>query len=251
METLLSVKFDEDNLNQALRGLSQPIWGNERPSTLVWLAVGDEAGRRLVGLEEGPDYMEAIALRAGQRGIPLLYPLLDLDDNAALRASDVWASFRQPVIDASARYFADAIITAAIESSGPGFWEARWTVYISEQMATWTTESDLLEAVLDEGIDNLADILAAKFIDLAPTSLVTQVNLSVADVFSVDHYADVLKYLSSLNSVVDVEVEQLSLGRVTFVLSVHGGQSAVSQAIELGRVLEAISSNSGEYRLLP
>ena len=251
METRLSVKFDQDNLNQALRGLSQPLWGNERPSTLVWLTVDDATGRSLVGLEEGPEYMEAIARRAQQRGIPLLYPLLDLDDNAALRASDVWASFRQPVIDASARYFADAILTGAIEFSAPGIWEARWTVYIGDQMATWTSESDLLEAVLDEGIDNLADILASQFIDLAPTSVVTQVNLSVADVFSIDHYADVLKYLSSLNSVVDVEVEQLSPGQVTFTLSVHGGQSAVSQAIELGRVLEAISSHSGKYRRLP
>ena len=71
-ETRLSVKFDEDNLNQALRGLSQPIWGNERPSTLVWLTIDDADGRRLVGLEEAPEYIEAISHRAQQRGIPLL-----------------------------------------------------------------------------------------------------------------------------------------------------------------------------------
>ena len=53
-ETRLWLKFDEDNLNRALRNLGVPVWGNERPSTLVWLAVSDESGRHLTGLEDTP-----------------------------------------------------------------------------------------------------------------------------------------------------------------------------------------------------
>ena len=76
METRLWVKFDEDNLNQALRRLSVPVWGRERPSTLVWLAVSDQAGRRLIGLEDGAEYVQPIDQRAGPRGIALLHPLV-------------------------------------------------------------------------------------------------------------------------------------------------------------------------------
>jgi uncharacterized protein len=252
VETRLWVKFDQNNLDQALRDLSVPVWGKERPSTLLWLAVGDETGRRLVGLEDAAEYIQLIEQRAAQRGIALIYPLLDLDDSAALRASDVWGGFRQPIFDASQRYHADAILTGTIESSVPGIWEARWTAYIDNQMADWTSESDLLAAVLDEGIDNMADILVSQFAPNPVFPGVNEVRLSVADIFNTDQYASVLKYLSSLNSVADVEVTQVEEGKVTFVLKAHGGELAVTQAIELGRILAAISgSGDGNYRLLP
>ncbi|MFT5134235.1 MAG: hypothetical protein ACI9SC_002709 [Gammaproteobacteria bacterium] len=251
METRLWVKFDENNLNQALRGLSVPIWGKERPSTLVWIAVEDGEGRSLIGLEEGPEYVQAISQRAEKRGIALIYPLLDLDDNAALRASDVWGGFTQPIFDASSRYNADIILTVTIASPVSGLWEAHWSTYIDNQMANWTGESDLLEALLDEGIDNLADILATQFSPTTSSVGINQVILSVSDINNAEQYAIVLKYLSSLNSVSDVEVVQVEKSRVTFVVGAHGGELAVSQAIELGRILEAISSYGGDYRLLP
>ncbi len=250
-ETHLWVKFDEDNLNQALRDLSVPVWGGERPSTLLWLAVNDAQGRRLLGLEDGAEYIQAIEQRATQRGIAFIYPLLDLEDSAALRASDVWGGFRQPVVDASSRYHADAILTASIESPVAGIWEAHWTVYIDDQMASWSNEADLLAAVLEEGIDKLADMLASRFVRPDAFVGVKDVRLTVADIFDTDQYARVLKYLTSLNSVADVEVMQVEPGKVTYKLAAHGGELAISQAIALGRILEPIGSNSGDYRLLP
>lgn len=250
-ETRLWVKFDEDNLNAALRQLSVPVWGRERPSTLVWLAVADETGRHIVGPEEDADFTGIMERRARQRGIVLLQPLHDLDDSRRLRASDIWAGFREPVLDASGRYQADAILTGALESPVPGIWEARWTLYIDGKMASWTTESDLNQAVLDEGVDRLADILAAQFASIVDYGGVNLVQLSVADLNNVDQYAKVLAYLASLNSVTDVEVEEVEPGRVMFRLRAHGGNVAVNQAIELGRVLEPIGNREGDYRLLP
>jgi hypothetical protein len=250
-QTRLWVKFDEENLKQALRALSVPVWGWERPSTLIWLALEDEEGRRLIGMEEGAEYMEVISKRAVQRGIPLIYPLLDLHDNAALRASDVWGGFRQPILDASARYHPDVVISATVQSPVSGIWEGRWSVYIDNQMAAWTNESDLVEAILDEGIDNLADILASQFAPPDSRGGINLVTVSVSDIFALDQYASVLKYLSSLNSVSDIEVVQVAEGKVVFELRAHGGELAVSQAIELGRILEAISDNGSDYRLLP
>jgi len=250
-ETRLWVKFDEDNLNQALRDLSVPVWGKERPSTLLWLAVGDARGRRLAGLDDGAEYIQVIDQRARQRGIALIYPLLDLEDSAVLRASDVWGGFRQPVVNASTRYRPDAILTGSIESPVAGIWEGHWTVYIDDQMASWSNEADLLAAVLEEGIDNLGDILASRFVRPDALTGVNEVRLTVADIFDTDQYARVLKYLSSLNSGADVEVMQVEQGKVTFRIMAHGGDLSISQAIALGRILEPIGSNSGDYRLLP
>ena len=168
-----------------------------------------------------------------------------------MRASDVWGGFRQPVLDASARYHADAILAGAIESPVPGIWEGRWTVYMGQQTISWNSESVLLAAVLEEGVDKLVDILAAQFARSAVTPGINQVRLVVADIFNVDQYASVLAYLSSLNSVTDVEVTRVESGRVTYLLQAHGGELAISQAIELGRLLAPIGNSDSEYRLLP
>ncbi|NKB38869.1 MAG: DUF2066 domain-containing protein [Gammaproteobacteria bacterium] len=250
-ETRLWLKFDEDNLNFALRNLGVPVWGKERPSTLLWLAVDTEAGREIAGYEESPEYFLPIEKRASQRGIALIYPLLDLNDSSSLRASDIWGGFRQPVFDASSRYHTDAILTVSVDSPVPGIWEARWTAYIDNKMANWTSESDILDATLEEGIDRLADILAEQFATTPVDGQINRFKLTVADVFNVDQYAKVLAYLSSLNSVADVEVQLVENGLVEFELEAHGGKLAVSQAIELGRVLSPIAGNRNEYRLLP
>jgi len=61
-----------------------------------------------------------------------------------------------------------------------------------------------------------------------------------------------LRYLESLNSVTDVMVDEVDKGQVSFTLSAHGGSSAVTQAISLGRTLEPLSlGDQGVFRLLP
>ena len=45
---------------------------------------------------------------------------------------------------------------------------------------------------------------------------------------------------------------EVNESKIKFLLQAHGGELAVTQAIELGRILEAIgSSEDGSYRLLP
>jgi len=86
----LWVRFDAGTLDKRLRDLGVPIWGKQRPSTLVWLVVEDEGGRRLIGTDEESEYLSVLKERASVRGIPMLIPLLDLEDNARLKPSDVW-----------------------------------------------------------------------------------------------------------------------------------------------------------------
>ncbi|MFQ5659756.1 MAG: DUF2066 domain-containing protein [Gammaproteobacteria bacterium] len=246
----LWVRFDEETLNGALRGLSVPVWGKERPSTLIWLVVQDASGRRLLSMDSESDYISVIDRRARQRGIVLIFPLLDLEDTSRLRPSDIWGGFKGPVIAASRRYQVDSILTGSLEALAPGIWEGHWAAYIKEQTITWVTRGDLPDMALDEGVDGMSDILAAQFAHSGGLVQITDVNIAVADIFNVDQYARALNYLESLNSVTDVQVKRVEPGKVTFSLSAHGGELAITQAIALGRVLQPITAGNA-YRLLP
>ena len=249
----LSVRFNEESLNQSLRALSVPVWGAERPTTLVWMVVeGENRERRMVSIDSGSPYVPVIDNRAILRGIPLIFPLLDLEDTARLHPGDIWGGFRQPILDVSSRYHPDSILTGVLSSPASGIWEGRWTAYINDQVHSWVTQGDIPDAVLDEGIDGLADLLAQMFARSSVFTEMSAVRLSVADVNNAQQYARVLKYFDSLSSVSSVQVEQVEGNVVTFLLTAHGGSVAVSQAIALARIMEPVSGSTGmAYRLLP
>ena len=247
----LWVQFDESALNDIMRNYGIPLWGKERPSILVWLASQGPEGRQYVNPEDGTGYLRVMEKRAQSRGVALIFPLLDLVDSASLKASDLWAGFREPVISASGRYQADVVLTGMIEQVIPSVWEARWTVYINEQASNWTTEGDLPEVVLDEGIDGLVDHLASRFADSGGDVQENTVDIIVSDVVNLDQYARTLRYLASLNSVLRVNVKRVEPGQVTFQLRVHGGEMVITQAIALGSILESTAADNYSYRLMP
>jgi hypothetical protein len=247
----LWVQFDEDALNKIMRDYGIPLWGKERPSTLVWLASDGSTGRRLVNIEDSSDYLGMLDKRAQLRGISLIFPLFDLEDSSHLKASDIWGGFSEPVTSASARYHADTILTGSIEQVIPSVWEARWTVYIDDQVTNWVTQGDLPDVVLDEGIDGLIDILASRFASSGGYAQSNIVDISVSDIFNLDQYARTLKYLESLNSVTEVNVIRVESGKVTFQVRVHGGEMMIAQAITLGNTLEPVTTEKEySYRLV-
>jgi len=248
----LGVQFDEANLNNVLRDLGIPVWGRERPSVLVWIAMQDETSRQILDLETKPEFFRTLDEIANARGIAPIFPLFDLEDASNIRASDIWGGFSLPVFEASRRYHADSILVGRIELSAPGIWEGRWTVFIGEDSTTWTTEGVYPEALLEEGINGVTDILASRFGQSTVYTESGELDVTVIDIFSVDQYARTLQYLQSLSTVNNVQVTYVNEGRVDFRITALGGERSVAQAINFGRILEVEKQASGiTYRLLP
>lgn len=247
----LRIQFDEARLNSALRGLGIQIWGRERPSILVWVAMEQMNIREILKPEAHPEYVSAMYDTAKARGAVLMFPLFDLEDTTALRASDIWGGFKGPVLSASARYFPDTILSGRIESPLPGIWEGRWTLYIKDSVYNWSTEASYPEGVLAEGIDHVVDRLAAQFVQDSQLAESAETELRVIDVFTLDHYARVLDYLGSLSPVIRTHVAEVIPGTVVLRITAYGGDRSLFQAINLGRTLEAVDERSNTYRLLP
>lgn len=245
----LRISFDPRAVNQLLFDTGNPVWGRARPTTLIWLAVQDQTTRFLVGSDMGQAFQDEIARQAQRRGIPVLFPLMDLEDQAALHFTDVWGNFQDSILAASRRYQSEAVLVGRLYLRQGGEWEARWTLYSDAEPRYWSATASEAGAVLAAGIDSTADSLALRFAQRGGGSANRVTALAVSGVDSLKDFARVLDYLESIDSVTSLQVSRVEADNVVFHLRIRGDESGLRQAIAFGGTL-APESGSGSQDVM-
>jgi len=244
----LWVSFNAGILDKAMQNNNMPQWGGIRPVTLLWLVTQEGPDRKFIALEDEQGYAAILDGRAQLRGIPVVYPLLDSEDRLVVKETDVVGGVLDPVRQASQRYATDVVLIGNITTASATSWVGRWTMLINNEPVTWSATGANAEQALQSGIDRLADELAMRFVHPTSSAGESGVEIEVKDINDFDQYSKVLKYLRTLNSVVNVEVRAVEPGSVTYSVTATGGELAVVRAIELGKTLESLGG-SGTYRL--
>jgi hypothetical protein len=250
-QLMMRVRFDGEAVQQALRREGVAFWGDaERPDTLVWLAVEDGGRRYLVAAQDGTQAGRQLELASRQRGIPLLFPLLDLQDQSSVRFSDIWGGFFDHAIEASERYNPQAILIGRLNRSRTGGWVARWNLRVAGSPSSWTSTGSQLADVLDSGIDMVADTLASRLAVRDADGTTDSVTVRVDDVRTLEAYARVSDYLASLTAVRRLQVEAVTPDAVHYALQLDGSLQGLTQSIAIGTVLEPDPAGSpATYRL--
>lgn len=247
----LWARFDPGEVDSLLRSTGLPVWGRTRPAVLVWLGVEMDAARELVGAEDVSGLAETLYQSADQRGIPLLLPLLDLEDRARLSTSDVWAGFDDSILAASRRYQSETVLVGRVYQVLPTVWEARWRLFLDQAPYDFTSQGDSVALALEEGLGEVADLIARRFARVGAVGDQSLVSLVVSDVNTLPDYARTLRYLESLDGVSSVNPTEVIAGSVSFRLESRGGADALQQVISLGRTLSLVdASDPLRYRLL-
>ena len=252
----LWAQFDPTEVNRSLQAVGLPVWGRTRPTVLTWIAVEVAGGRTLVGADDRSGVSAALQQRALERGIPVLIPLLDLEDRTQVDVTDLWGGFRGKILQASARYGSEAVMVARAYRRLPSLWEVRWVLFLGDASHQWTTQGPDLKALMRDGIDELADVLVDRFVrssaGVNTAGQARMVEFSVTGIHSLEDYARALRYLQSLDGVSRVEVTRVEVGEVVFGLAVRGGGEGVVQVIALGQTLTPIGiGGERQYRLEP
>ena len=222
---MMRARFDGEAVRQALRQQGVAFWGDaERPDTLVWLAVEDRGRRYIVAEKDGTPAGQQLEQASRQRGIPLLFPLMDLEDQSKVRFSDIWGGFFDHAREASRRYNPQAILIGRLNRSPTGSWVARWDLQVAGSPSSWSNSDNQLAGVLNNGIDNVADTLASRLA--------------------------VNRYLDSLTAVRRLQIEEVSPTSVRYALQLDGSLQGLTQTIAIGTVLEPDPTGTpATYRL--
>ena len=246
----LRAQFDARAIEGALRSQGLPIWGANRPSHVVWLALRDDGQPRAVldaaGIAARAATLPAVA---DARGIPVSFPSQDATDRGLVSFNELWSGNFGGVAGASRRYNTEMILIARAGRES-GRWLVRWNLFnAAGGSEDWSTTQDTLEAALAAGVDELADRQALRFATQGGSA--QELRLRVAGVDSLDAYGRVLNYVRGLNAVRSAQVEAAAAGALTLRLRVEGDPNALSHAIAAGNVLrQETDDRSGQNYVL-
>lgn len=247
-ETLL-VTFDARAIEAVLVARDQPIWGPERPLTLVWLAVDTGQGERGIlsagdvltdaspeFLQLQADFRAEMATAEEERGLPLTLPLMDLEDMGALDFVDIWAGFNTQVTQASSRYGVDAMLTGRARQTPFGV-NVQWVLLRDGE------EFALTGTTLRDGLDRLADFYAAEFSTLGG---VRSTLITVVGVETLDDYGRVMRHLESVSLLDSVSPEELVDGALSLRVAARGGAAVLERVLGLSTMLTPIVEQTGQ-----
>lgn len=247
-ENLLIV-FDSRGLRDALTQRNQPVWGQERPLTLLWVAIDAGPGERgIVAASQSPNprsdvvevavaaLREELLAAASQRGLPVSLPLMDLQDMESVSFVDVWGVFSERLDQASSRYSPDALLSGRIRLGGEGVASARWTLL-------WGgTLRNLPGGTVRSGLDGLADLYAREFSGVGGA---TSARVTVINVDTLDRYGRVMSYLEGLSVLQSVQLEQMVGTELTLRIQARGGAEVLDRILTLGGVLTRLPAKTG------
>ncbi|MGD8430707.1 MAG: DUF2066 domain-containing protein [Ectothiorhodospiraceae bacterium] len=246
----LVVTFDGRGLRRALVEREIPIWQPDRPSVLAWVAYDGGDGRYLVSAEEGAPVREAMRDAAKEVGVPLLFPLMDLQDQGAIRFNDVAGDFTDPVLAASRRYGTPLVLNARIRRRN-GRWAARWTLYRGGTPSTWQTTGDALEPLFAGMAQGLAQRLRQDYAvlpDLTPSRFV---NVRIVGIDSLADYARAEKVLRSGAGITDARVDRIEGDGVRFRLVVNVSGERVIRDLDLNPALARVEHWAPDTKATP
>lgn len=232
----LWVRFDIDPLERFLRDSGLPVWGRDRPVLLVWMLVQGDGERQLVGDQDSGEARRAMERVARERGLPLIFPLLDMEDQERVGPADVVGGFDDSLREASVRYSPDGMLVVRIRERDGG-WEGRFQLHVDQGGGAWEMRDQHLEGLMQEGVDQVADSLSRQMVVTGLQQDRDGVMVAVRGVDSLSDYLRVGRYLSDMAPVSRVQPQGLDAERALFLVQVRGEARDLERAARLGSTL--------------
>lgn len=240
------VRFNSTTIDILLKDAHLPVWGKTRPTTLIWLSQEVRGKRTMLSQFEGPGVYKTLERQAKQRGIALMFPFYDLQDNNNISVNDIWGNFTDTILLASRRYQAQSTVTLRLFQDKSGLWISRWNLLLLGQSDSWTIRHANRSYVLSSGIDRLADKLAQQFTQVNDAEDNEGILIQINNVRDFKGYQMLDDYLNNLATVKAVNLMQLEYDRLIYKIIYSGDKNTFIQEIHLGDMLNSVERSGVE-----
>ncbi|WP_303749161.1 DUF2066 domain-containing protein [Stenotrophomonas pigmentata] len=204
--TMLVARFRQDDVDGLVAALGLPVWPQPRPKPVVWLAIDDGSGPRLVGVPQS-NAARPLLDRAVERGFKLGLPAGGAAEQALVGA--IWRQDTAAVARASARYSPPMQLVGKLYRGKGGGWVADWVfVDNGRELSKWTTTDGDARRAMIGGADGAADALVRRYAKAPVGGAAGVYRIVVSGIRSADDYlrlAATLQRVAVVKSIVPIQ----------------------------------------------
>jgi len=230
-ELRLVAKFSANAVDEMARTLELPLWPVDRQSIEIWVVVDDGLDRRILPVEFAYAW-QSMAEAAVQRGMPVDWPVPDIDGNYSVDAQLLWGGYTEDLGISPGK----GVMILAARREGPE-WGVRSNLAYGNQSWTWRVQDIDLQAALNESLQQAVDQVAVSNTIAASDMGAWMHDLTVTGLRNADDYRRCLSYLQGLGVVTGVTIISAQPGRATFRLQLSALPRYLEEALLGGQFL--------------
>jgi hypothetical protein len=239
-QLFLKINFNQQLIEGLLRENNFPVWGRERPGSLLVVSYDVNENIRLVSGETTPEIVDLFDEAAVNLGVPVIFPLMDLEDIALVNIGDIVSRQYANINIMADRYGPDALIIGQVVGRSGSGWQGDWEVRFAEQVFKWKYKAPSKQLIVEQAIKHLARVLALEYALEDHRRVDQALFMSISAMPKFKQLISVQRYLESLSVVDSVRVALISDDVVTFKLKLRNDAEDLQRLIELGDVLEQL-----------
>lgn len=233
-KTVLSVSFDPESVDALLAGAGLKFWTSTRPKPILWLAIDDGRGPRLVTGQQ-TNVVKPLATRGLERGMRYLLPAGTAVEQAAV--TSIWALNGPALQVLTSRYRNDAQLVGKVYRRPPG-WAADWVLsQDGTELARWSFADGDPRRVIASGVDEGANAIARRDAVALDTGVAGPQLVEVSGVHSQGDFIRLMSYLQTLAVVRKVTVVEARPGSLRLQLDLGVGMRGFLPMLSTGTVL--------------
>ena len=247
-QTQLIVTFNQAALARLLQETGQTQWVGKRPTTLFWIQVEGPKGDGVVSSTDTSMFHEELLKLSGARGLPILLPLMDLQDPVSDDLS-IPENKLDLVEQLKQRYGVSSVVVARIHEdanseSDESSWDSKWTFSVKGQNLTWDVQAHSEQDLITSALNRITDVVVGDAL-LSGEQSQQALTLAVTQVSDLVDYAQVMDYLKSLSMVKAVNVQDMQGSTLFVALTIQGGEHQLENKLSTDhRLVQDLSSQS-------
>lgn len=216
--SVLRITFQKPAVMNLIRQDALPIWWTSRPTVLAWVVVEENGRRQILGSQRNHPLREALVAQARTRGLELVFPVMDFEDERLISPGAVWGDVASPVEAASVRYEADMVLTCRLNASlslaGRSL-QGDCRYWFDESPKASAFASPRFSEVAEVVVDGLANLLVERYAVLARVARRWEVR--VKGLADVSEYAALMRYVEGLDFIDRVSISHLESEHMTLL----------------------------------
>jgi hypothetical protein len=233
----LVLSFSSKELEKLLRSYELPIWPANRPSILVWMVQDSVAGRTITPLDGDSEMGSLLASVSDEMGLPLVLPMLDLQDQQSINTKQLWDLDFTSIGKASQRYLVDAILVGRYSQTSSGLWLASWSLLHKGRQLLFDGQGQTQAELIDAGLTEVTEYLAGLYSIVTDDSMTNALTMAVSGINNFADYVELLAYMDGL-AVVNKSMPAAVRGNeLVLKIYLNGDLALLLDALELDNKL--------------